>query len=327
MKKIIATVLAMVMALALCTTAFAAAWTETLHTKDTDAEYKFYAEVKATCTTKGHGAYYTTLAENGTTVLYYREAAKTEVEDATVAFKERTNAVRLVELETEADKLGYVTPVYGHDLSKLSADEDVTCTVDGYKKDTFKCATCNKYFNLVGDEASADGRDFNNYDPNGLTVGTYNMIDTAAEMDACVNYATHIFYKLTNEFDAMGQQEYKCAVCGEVVAAKAVTQVNGDDATVKTFKTLYGTDKLKFYYGEDNAVIEAWVRENGTFNTLKPIVQSNMVYVTVTASNTTPSTGTTSSPKTFDAGIAMYVGMALTSVAGSAVVIGKKKEF
>ena len=38
-------------------------------------------------------------------------------------------------------------------------------------------------------------------------------------------------------------------------------------------------------------------------------------------------TGSASSPKTFDAGIAMYVGMALTSVAGSAVVIGKKKEF
>ena len=35
----------------------------------------------------------------------------------------------------------------------------------------------------------------------------------------------------------------------------------------------------------------------------------------------------TSSPKTFDAGIAMYVGMSLMSVAGSAVVIGKKKEF
>ena len=326
MKKIIATVLAMVMALALCTTAFAAAWTETLHTKDTDAEYKFYAEVKATCTTKGHGAYYTTLDENGD-VVYYREAAKTEVENETVAFKERTNAVRLIKLASEADKLGYVTPVYGHDLSKLSADEAVTCTVDGYKKDNFKCATCNKYFKLIEGEASPDGRDFKNYDPNGLTVGTYNMIDTAVEMDASVNYATHIFYKLTNEFDAMGQQEYKCAVCGEVVAAKAVTQVNGDDATVKTFKTLYGTDKLKFYYGEDNAVIEAWVRENGTFNTLKPIVQGNMVYVTVTASSTTPSTGTKPSPKTFDAGIAMYVGMALTSVAGSAVVIGKKKEF
>ena len=52
-----------------------------------------------------------------------------------------------------------------------------------------------------------------------------------------------------------------------------------------------------------------------------------MVYVTVTASSTTPSTDKNTSPKTFDAGIAMYVGMALTSVAGSAVVIGKKKEF
>ena len=44
-----------------------------------------------------------------------------------------------------------------------------------------------------------------------------------------------------------------------------------------------------------------------------------------------PGAGTTTtgnkSPKTFDAGIAMYAGMALMSVAGSAVVIGKKKEF
>ena len=33
------------------------------------------------------------------------------------------------------------------------------------------------------------------------------------------------------------------------------------------------------------------------------------------------------SPKTFDAGIAAYVGLSLLSVAGGAVVIGKKKEF
>ena len=46
-----------------------------------------------------------------------------------------------------------------------------------------------------------------------------------------------------------------------------------------------------------------------------------------TTATSTGSTSTTTSPKTFDAGIAMYVGMALTSVAGSAVVIGKKKEF
>ena len=52
------------------------------------------------------------------------------------------------------------------------------------------------------------------------------------------------------------------------------------------------------------------------------------VMYTLTAGSTTGTTNTTKpSPKTFDAGIAMYVGMALTSVAGSAVVIGKKKEF
>ena len=43
-------------------------------------------------------------------------------------------------------------------------------------------------------------------------------------------------------------------------------------------------------------------------------------------STTTDKDGVTSA-KTFDAGVAMYVGMSLLSVAGGAVVIGKKKEF
>ena len=54
---------------------------------------------------------------------------------------------------------------------------------------------------------------------------------------------------------------------------------------------------------------------------------STDVYAYWTTSGTTTGTTNKPSPKTFDAGIAMYVGMALTSVAGSAVVIGKKKEF
>ena len=44
------------------------------------------------------------------------------------------------------------------------------------------------------------------------------------------------------------------------------------------------------------------------------------------AAAATTTTGVTSA-KTFDAGVAMYAGLALMSVAGSAVVIGKKKEF
>ncbi len=52
----------------------------------------------------------------------------------------------------------------------------------------------------------------------------------------------------------------------------------------------------------------------------------------VVLKNPGSTTGTTSgskvdSAKTFDAGIALYVGMSISAVAGSAVVIGKKKEF
>ena len=54
-------------------------------------------------------------------------------------------------------------------------------------------------------------------------------------------------------------------------------------------------------------------------------------YQIVTAGKAPAAAGTTttgvSSAKTFDAGVALYAGMALMSVAGSAVVIGKKKEF
>ena len=53
---------------------------------------------------------------------------------------------------------------------------------------------------------------------------------------------------------------------------------------------------------------------------------ANAYVVVETAAGTTAAAGVTSA-KTFDAGVALYAGMALMSVAGSAVVIGKKKEF
>ena len=65
-------------------------------------------------------------------------------------------------------------------------------------------------------------------------------------------------------------------------------------------------------------------------------VAKNYYYVADTAANTitgtivgvptTPSTDKVQSAETFDAGIAMYVGMSVMAAAGSAVVIGKKKD-
>ena len=75
------------------------------------------------------------------------------------------------------------------------------------------------------------------------------------------------------------------------------------------------------------------------FTTSKTVATSYAQYDTVTINNTpyyvnlgaaAANAGTASnvtSAKTFDAGVAMYAGLALMSVAGSAVVIGKKKEF
>ena len=59
-------------------------------------------------------------------------------------------------------------------------------------------------------------------------------------------------------------------------------------------------------------------------------VAANYFYVAGTVTTQAPTTGTTSSTvtsaQTFDAGIAMYVGMSVMAAAGSAVVIGKKKD-
>ena len=60
---------------------------------------------------------------------------------------------------------------------------------------------------------------------------------------------------------------------------------------------------------------------------LKPLVLWSVCFIGLEAHPLSTGTNSKPSPKTFDAGIAMYVGMALTSVASSAVVIGKKKEF
>ena len=90
---------------------------------------------------------------------------------------------------------------------------------------------------------------------------------------------------------------YKCSDCGTVASI---------------YKT-YAAAKAS---GLKN--VEAFVNDDGE--------TIYLAYTDGKTDTTKPADGT-SSPKTFDAGIAMYVGMALTSVAGSAVVIGKKKEF
>ena len=87
-----------------------------------------------------------------------------------------------------------------------------------------------------------------------------------------------------------------------------------------------GTAKCKYCTQTASVTNKSSVIPSGA----KTMVDTETGYILFWTEGTTPvtpSNGGKDSPKTFDAGIAMYVGMALTSVAGSAVVIGKKKEF
>ena len=80
---------------------------------------------------------------------------------------------------------------------------------------------------------------------------------------------------------------------------------------------------------KDYVVSGSSVRVQGTY-TAKLAQGTHVLHVVYNDGRTATATFTingSTSPKTFDAGVAVYVGMALMSVTGGALVIGKKKEF
>ncbi len=101
------------------------------------------------------------------------------------------------------------------------------------------------------------------------------------------------------------------------------SSIHSDDAVDSLAKISYGPFTQPEKASAKAVLNGKGIDVNKAFTPDDPTV---LYTVTAGSNATTPST-TKPSPKTFDAGIAMYVGMALTSVAGSAVVIGKKKEF
>ena len=287
MKKIIATVLAMVMALALCTTAFAAG------TTTTDVESKGYALLNAATnevvTIKGDKFTKTVATENKVSgVTYYfadvyvitTTSNSTDTErtlyacDASIAEFKLVKGGAVVYL-TSANVNGSngISKVVD---KKIDAVSDPAC--GEYKKGTGKSTVF-----VIGNETYwADG-------------SNYAMLNGLA-----VSYGE----KASAEPHKFDKQNVTTDTKGTVVAVTC-------DNCKKTFKVV---DSIPANY------LGAVATHTGDKLTGKYILIGE-TYATGTT------TETNKSPKTFDAGIAMYVGMALTSVAGSAVVIGKKKEF
>ena len=279
MKKIIATVLAMVMALALCTTAFAATPT-TGYLKGTEKdagvskvtlEYTPNTDpvTKDGKTTAGVYAHYTVKYENGTEVGKF--IVVSSLAEATAVLYNEVDAKNVVLYLAKIPNANYVAGKVYNDFADMCGKYDKPANYDATKTYyTYEYAG-NTYL-AVADSTTGDGV---------LVVdGKVVVVSTLRG----VSKVGHVAVPTLKDGKTVG---YTCSKC-KLAAVEAPNY-----ASIPADGTALG--------------IGNW-------------------YWPASASSTTTTTGTTS-PKTFDAGIAMYVGMALTSVAGSAVVIGKKKEF
>ena len=284
MKKIIATVLAMVMALALCVTAFAATTENVVDFKGyalkdmNNNPYTINKDSKITIVKKD--AEKVTVGNETTTTYFADKYVIDGVDyyacDPSIAEYKLIKDGKVVTLSTKAILANGIKDVVSKTIEAKAA-KNQTC--GDYKVDVY----------VIGDKAYAvDAKGSNVAMLNGLAV-IYGAEQTAIPHD--VDWTKK---------DATATPSYNAK--GEVVSVKCACGTSFE--VVKKVASTYTGD-------------------------VKTIVDKGVTYYVLLGNKTTAAgtTTTNGSPKTFDAGIAMYAGMALMSVAGSAVVIGKKKEF
>ena len=286
MKKIVAVVLAMVMALALCTTAFAATKTET----KVDKTGYSLLDVK----------------DNSTITIGGDEFTKTVTDKEVVTSGSKTTTTYFADVYTIDGLTYYACDAAIAEYKLVKGSTVVFLTKTNLSKGTDKVATAyveakdaadQKCGDVTEDSYTIEGK---NYPANGTDLAVLNgkfvTYNAAGETKTVPHDFTKALKKTSGYFttDTKGVvNTVKCETCG------------------KSFNVVKTVDKTY----------------TGSVETIS--IDGVTMYVLTGTATATPagSTNTTTSPKTFDAGIAMYVGMALTSVAGSAVVIGKKKEF
>ena len=312
MKKIVALVLSLVMALSLATIAFGAT-IEAHPVVDGKINEMVTIEVekvaaKSFATGEGWVEHYKDADADG---VYYVPCDKA---DATVAIY--TNHGITV--------WAYVTD-YKFDEFDVARDAVYDFSVTAQKA-TEKPATCDKAHYLEDGYVDGDGNFFVEADDPWFDVEEMgakrvklgNKVITVRPAIEYLDYipASHIFGE-PKANEKTGYDEVTCLVCKGVFAATDDEVVLADNkvAVKDTFAySLFAAQAVK----DDNDYSWQWGSK----------FASDYAYVwSVKAGSTTTNKDGVTSAKTFDAGIAMYVGMSLLSVAGGAVVIGKKKEF
>ncbi len=304
MKKIVALVLSLVMALSLCTVAFGA----TIEANEKLPNGKigaWQADVKKVAAKKPAGQewgwieYYA--GKDAAAGIYYIPCDK---DDADVAIYTNHGFTVWAKSTTNSGDAAYEFEV----TAQKATDKPATCTKGHFLDDGY--LDKDGYFYVGKDDAFAGADSY--------VVKYGNKIITVYDGYSYLNYvpASHIFGEAKAN-DKTGYDEVTCLVCKGVFAA------TNDQAVLTKNKVAV---KATFEYSMDDA--KAVYDDNDySWNWGDKFADSYDYVWSLKAGTAAGTKDGVNSAKTFDAGIAMYVGMSLLSVAGGAVVIGKKKEF
>ena len=316
MKKIVALVLSLVMALSLCTVAFADGYDIEVTKKGEHTKYDELKSVAQTDTVlphyegKANGEWFVETADpdvydsaSNFIVTYQRDGKivyllRVEKDDMKVnALKADAVAehkyVGCGDNNAKAPKDCYKDVKNSNYWIKSDADDAVAyVTVDG------------DYDNVVAVRAATVFGKDGNWDKNAEVVPSGHLMVLVKKNIEYKNAADGKIVKDVNE--------YKCYFCNRTFYGSDFPYSTPE--TADTYSSTFANElvKAKFVNVEDGVIL------------------GDVAYYWTTDKdndNKTDDTNKVPSAKTFDAGVAMYVGMSLLSVAGGAVVIGKKKEF
>ena len=319
MKKIVALVLSLVMALSLCTVAFAAGYDLEVTVK---GQHEKYDDLKFVEQKDDVLAHY----EGKTYGEWFCETTDSDVYD---------NASNFIVTYQRDGKIVYLLRVEKDDLkvNALKADavaehKYVGCGDENDKapKNCYKDVKDKNYWvKCDANDATAyvtvDGKYDNVIAVRvALVFGETYQDGTYWGADAEVIPAGHLMVLVKKNI------EYKTSTDGKIVKDVNEYKCYFCNRTFYGSNYQYSTPETADVYSSTYAkqLVNA-----GFVNVADGVILGDVAYYWTTDKDngTKADNKGVNSAKTFDAGVAMYVGMSLLSVAGGAVVIGKKKEF